>query len=179
MIVVSPSGAQPISARKFTSAVGQVPRRAELVHRDRAVALRQLLAVGAEDAGDVRVHGRLVTERAQDLDLLRRVRDVVVAADHVRDRVVHVLHGRGEVVRRPAVGADDDDVLELLVRELDAPADRVLPAGDALVGHPEPDRALVLVGLALLDESRGQLAAAVHRVELERHRPVPVDPEPA
>jgi hypothetical protein len=65
----------------------------ELVHRDRAVSLRQLLPVRAEDVRDVRVHRRLVAERPEDLDLLRGVRDVVVAADHVRDRVVHVLDG--------------------------------------------------------------------------------------
>ena len=78
----------------------EVSRRPELVHRDRAVALGELLPVGAEDVRDVRVHRRLVAERAEDLDLLRGVRDVVVAADHVRDRVVHVLHRRGEVVGR-------------------------------------------------------------------------------
>ena len=41
----------------------------------------------------------------------------------------HVLHRRGEVVRRPAVGADEHDVLELLVRQLDAAADDVVPGG--------------------------------------------------
>ena len=130
MIVVSPSGAQPISARKFTSASRQVAGGAELIDRDRAVALRELLAVGAQDVRRrARTTGSSCAERAQDLDLLRRVRDVVVAADHVRDRVVHVLDRRGEVVGRAAVGADDDEVLELLVRELDAPANRVVPAG--------------------------------------------------
>ena len=58
------------------------------------------------------------------------------------------------------------------------PAHGVVPARHALVGHAEADRALVLVRLALRDEPRGELAAAVHRVELERHRAVPVDPEP-
>ena len=42
---------------------------------------------------------------------------------------------RGEVVRRPAVGAHEDDVLELLVRELDAAADGVVP------GRRRPRRA--------------------------------------
>ena len=145
---------------------------------DRAVALRELLAVRAEQAAEVRVGRRLVPQRLQHLDLLGRVRDVVVAADHVRDRVVHVLDRRGEVVGRTAVGADDDEVLELRVRNLDAAADDVVPARDALVGHPEADRAVVLVRPSLRQELAGQRAAAVHRVELERHRPVPVDPEP-
>ena len=99
---------------------------------------------------DVRVHGELGAERREDVDLRRRVRDVIVAADHVRDPVEHVLDRRGEVVGRAAVGADDHEVGEVLVLELDPAADRVLPADDALVGHPEADRALVDVGLALL-----------------------------
>ena len=126
----------------------------------------------------MRVHGRLVPERTEDPDLLGRVRDVVVPADHVRDPVVHVLDGRGEVVRRTAVGADDDDVLQLVVRELDPAPHRIVPAGDPLVGHPKANRPLVLVRRTLLEESRGKRPAAVHRVELEGHRAVPVDAEP-
>ena len=158
--------------------LGDVAGVPELVDRLRAVALGELLAVVAEHVRDVRVDRQLVAERSQDLDLLRRVRDVVVAADHVRDRVVHVLDGRGEVVGRAAVRADEHDVLELLVRELDPAPHRVFPARHTLVGHAEADRAFVLVGLALRDELVGELSRPRHRVELERDRAVPVDPEP-
>ena len=95
------------------------------------------------------------------------------------DAVVHVLHGRGEVVRRSPVGPDEDDVLELLVGELDVPSDRVVPRRDPFFGHSEADRPLVLVRLPFLDQPCPELAAAVHRVELEGDRAVPVDPEPA
>ncbi len=64
---------------------------AELVHRDGAVPLRELLAVLAEDVRDVRVGRNLGAQSLQDQDLLRGVRDVVVAADHVRDPVEPVL----------------------------------------------------------------------------------------
>ena len=97
----------------------------------------------------------------------------------MRDLVPDVLHRRREVVRRPPVAAHEHDVLELLVRELDAPAHHVVPRGDALVGHAEANRALVLVGLAVGDELVGDAPAVVEPVELERHRPVPVEPEPA
>ena len=92
--------------------------------------------------------------------------------------IVHVLDGRCEVVGRPAVGAHDHEVLELLARELDAAADGVVPGRHALVRHPEADRAVVLVRLARLDEPGGQLAAPLHRVELEGDGPVPVDADP-
>ena len=104
---------------------------------------------------------------------------MVLAADHVRDPVEHVLDGRGEVVGRPPVGAHDHEVGEVLVLELDPAADDVVPADHALVGHAEADRALVLVGLALGEQPVGVRAHLVHPVELERGRAVPVDPEPA
>ena len=151
---------------------------AEVLDRLRAVALGELLAVAAEDVGGVRVDGRLVAERAENLDLLRSVRDVVLAADHMRDLVEHVVDRRGEVVGRAAVGAQDHEVVEVLVLHLDPAADDVVPAGRALVGHAEADRALVLVRLALVDELPAEALRVLHPVELEADRSVPVDPEP-
>ena len=90
-----------------------------------------------------------------------------------------VLERRGEVVGRPAVRADEDEILELGVRHLDPAEDDVVECGRALVGHAEADRALVLVGLALLEQPLGDCARVVHAVELERDLPVPVEPEPA
>ena len=49
----------------------------------------------------------------------------------------------------------------------------------ALVGHAHADRALVLVGLVLVDEALRLFAAALHAVELERELAVPVEPDPA
>ncbi len=118
-------------------------------------------------------------ERLQEPDLLGRVRDVVVAADHVRDPVLHVLERRGEVVGRPAVRADEHDVLDRLVRHLDMAADDVVPGGRPFVRHPEADRAFVDVRLALVDEPLRDLAAALHRVQLEADVAVPVEAEPA
>ena len=49
----------------------------------------------------------------------------------------------------------------------------------ALVGHPHADRALVLVCLALVDQSLRLGPAVLHPVELEGDLPVPVEAEPA
>ena len=127
----------------------------------------------------MRVDGRLRSDRTNDVDLLRRVRDVVFAPDHVRDGVPHILHRRCEVVGRPPVGANEHDVLELVVRELDAAAHGVVPGRDTLVRHAEPDRAFILVGLALVDQAPRDLGAVLQPVELEGDVAVPVEPEPA
>ena len=103
---------------------------------------------------------------------------MIVAADHVRNAVEPVFERGSEVVRRSAVRANEHDVFELLVRELDPALDRVVPAGHALVGHPDPDRALVLVGLSLVHEAQRLCCGPLHAIELEGRRSIPVDAEP-
>ena len=178
MIVVSPSGAQPSSARKFISAGATYPSSRSSSTPCAPWRLESFLPSVPSTFGTCAYTGRLAAGRADDVDLLRRVGDVVVAADHVRDPVPHVLHRRGEVVGRAPVRAKQDEILELLVRELDPPLHHVVPAGHALVRHPEPDRALVLVRLALGDELPRRLAAVVEAVELVGRWAVPVEPEP-
>ena len=80
------------------------------------------------------VLGERRAERLEDPDLLRRVRDVVVAPENVRDPVEPVLDRRGEVVGRPPVGANGDEILELLARVLDPAADQVVPGGQPSSG---------------------------------------------
>jgi len=104
---------------------------------------------------------------------------VVVAADDVRDPVPHVFHRRGEVVRGPSVGAHEHEILDRLVRHLDAAAHDVVPRRRALVGHAETNRALVLVRSAVRDELLGGAPAVVEAVELERDGAVPLDTQPA
>ncbi len=142
------------------------------------MALGQLLPVLAEDVGDVRIDRESGTEGLEDDDLLRSVGNMVVPPDHVGDLVHPVVHGRGEVVDGPAVGTEDDHVLELACGELDPALDGVLPGDDALGGHPDPDRAVVRVGLAFRDEPRRLQPAPLGTVELEPRRSVPLDPEP-
>ena len=63
--------------------VGEVPQLTEHVDRDGAVALGELLAVVAEHVGHVRIDRQVSAERAQDVDLRRRVRNVILTADDV------------------------------------------------------------------------------------------------
>ena len=91
------------------------------------------------------VHRPAGAEGLQHQCLARRVREVVVAADHVRHAHVAVVHRHGEVVERAAVGALDHEVLERREREAHLAADQVLHRDLALVRHPEAHRAVVLV----------------------------------
>jgi hypothetical protein len=81
----------------------------------------------------VGVERHLGAERLQDVDLARRVVDVVVAADDVGDAHVPVVDHDAEVVGRRAVGAGDDQVVQLGVGDLDAALDQVVPGDDAVL----------------------------------------------
>ena len=58
-------------------------------------------------------------QRAQHVHLPRRVVQVIVAADHVRDAHVHVVDDDAEVIGGRAVRAGDDEIVELGVLERD------------------------------------------------------------
>ena len=117
LVAMRPAEAHEVVEQRL----GQVALVAVLQHAHRAVALGELRAVGAEDHRHVRVERRLDAERAQHVDLPRRVVEVVVAADHVRDPHVLVVDHHAEVVGGLAVRARDDQVVEFAVLERDRP----------------------------------------------------------
>src|SRR5699024_870532 len=89
---------------------------------DRPVALGQPGAVVAENHRYVGELGRLDIERAIDIDLARRVVDVIVAADDQVDAHVEIVDDYGKVVGRRTIGAHDHQIVELAVGHLDGPA---------------------------------------------------------
>ena len=78
------------------------------------MALGELLAVGAQDHGDVSERGHGSAEGLVDHDLTRGVGQVVVAADDMGDLHHGVVDDGREVIRGRAIGAEDDKVVELL-----------------------------------------------------------------
>ena len=103
----------------------QIAQAAIGVDAERAVALGELGAVRAVDERNVRHARHVPAERLVDLRLARAVGEVVVAADDVRDVHVVVVDDDGEHVGRRAVGAQKDEVVEILVLPDDAALDGV------------------------------------------------------
>ena len=64
---------------------------------------------------------------------------MVVAANHVGDAHVHVVHHHAEVVGGRAVGAGDDEVVERGVGNADFAFHQIVPAGNAVNRHFEAD----------------------------------------
>ena len=120
-----------------------------------------------------------MSERRENLELLRRVRDVVPAADHVRDPVVHVLDRVGEVIGRPAVAS---------ARARRPRASRSAPRSCPARRRPTRSRLRRASGSGSRPRPRmpcrrrgGCWASSRQRSiasSWKRDRPVPVDPEP-
>ena len=102
--------------------------------------LAQLLAASRRrHVGQVRVAGKLVAEAVGDEDLARRVRQVLLRADHVRDREVVVVDRAGEVIEMRAVHPLDDVVLLERPIEGDRTPHQIVEAAGPLARHLQPD----------------------------------------
>ena len=65
----------------------------------------------------------------EDLELNRRIRDVILAADHMRDPEFRVVDDRGQRIGRRTIGAHQDRIAELAALEHLRAADRIVPCG--------------------------------------------------
>ncbi len=172
-----PPGTPPEQSEEVAHRRGEDPHVLIVAHRRRAVPLGELLAVGSVDHRDVAEDRQRRAECAVQRDLFGRVRDVVVAAQHVRDPHIEIVHHHGEVVDRRAIRAQDDEVLDVRTLERDVAVDCILP-GDLTGRHAKPDRALVHVGFAFGEESVGDFLVALHAGALEHELLVPVEAQP-
>ncbi len=105
-----------------------------------AVALGEPRLVWAENERDVGKHRRRCAERVILQQLLGRVRNVVGAADDVRHAHVEIVSDDAEVICRDLVGAQQDEIFDLAVGELQVAEHCIVPAGRAVERNCEPHR---------------------------------------
>ena len=130
--------------------VGQVTLSRVLGDARRTMPLAQTLPVGAEDERHVAELGCRDAERLEQQHVLRRVRDVIVPAHHVRDGHVEIVGDHRQVVCGMAIRAQDDEVLDVRVFEADGPVHEI---GEARrpVRNAKADRARCAGRLELRD----------------------------
>ena len=122
LITMRPAQAHQVIQQRL----GQVAVFFVLHHADRAVALGQARAVITEDHRQVRKLRHIPAHRLVQVDLTRGVVDVVIAADHLGDAHVVIVHHHGQVVGRRAVGAADDQIVQLVVGYADLALHQIL-----------------------------------------------------
>ena len=100
-------------------------------------------------------------EGAIEEDLLRRVREMVIAADHVGNRGLGIVGDHGEIVHGRPIGTEDDEVIDRSGGKRHRPVDHVLPL-DRLPRHPNPEgEGLLRIGPRARDGRVQPPAAAV------------------
>ena len=159
----------------------QIAPAAELGHRRRAVPLRQGRVVGPHDEREVREPGRLAPQRLVQQQLPRRIRDVILAPDDVRNLHQHVVDHDGEVVGGVPVGSQEHRIADHRRVEVDGPADEVVEHDLPSVGDPEPDHGPLAGGTPPRDLLRTQRPAGARvagRASLESARACGQSPAP-
>ena len=111
--------------------------------------LAEFLLVGSENERHVRKFWRRSAQCLEQQNVLRRVRDVIVAANNVSDPHVDVIGDNRQVVNRQPVRSQDHEIFDLLVIDFDVAAHVIGICGLAF-GHFEPDRRLRTGGFTLL-----------------------------
>ena len=104
----------------------------------RAVALGELLTVRTVDERQVRKHRHFSAQSVVEVDLARRVVDVVGTADHMAHLHVPIVDHNGKVVGGNAV-AHDDEVIKFLVSNGDAAVNGIVPGHFTVIGIAEAD----------------------------------------
>ena len=84
-------------------------------------------------------HRHRPVHRIVDLDLPRRVGEMVDTAQYMADAHVVIVDDDGQIIGRRAVAAQDDEIIEVFVLEDDAALDLVVNDGFALVRGLQAD----------------------------------------
>ena len=150
LVAMRPAEPHEIVAQRH----GQIAEPAIGIDPERAMALGELGPVRPMDQRDMRHARHLPAEGIVDLRLARRVRQMVVAADDVGDPHVVIVDDDREHVGRRAVGAQQHEIVEILVLPGDAPLHHVVDHGLALEGSLEADHRLDAGGASFGSRSR-------------------------
>ena len=119
---------RPAQAReKVDHGVRKVAVLGVLHQRRGAVAFGELLAILTQHGGRMREHRQRRTESMEHVDLARRVVDVIVAANDMRDLHIDIVDHHAEVVGRRAIGTRKHQIIEFFIADLDTPFHCVVP----------------------------------------------------
>ena len=123
IVAMSPAQTRQIIAQGFR----QIAQTLVVHHGGGVAAFGQLFAVRPENHRDVAVLRQRRAERGQYIDLFGGIAHMVVAANHVRDAHVPIVHHDAEIIGWRAIGAGDNPVVQLNIVDSDFAFDHVIP----------------------------------------------------
>src|SRR6185369_17777399 len=96
--------------------------------------------IGPEHVRNMSEARRRPPERLVEEQLPRRIRNVIFATNHMADLHEGVINHDGEVVRRNAAGAHEDEIADDIGHERHASANEIIEGDLAIaIGYAEPD----------------------------------------
>ena len=114
----------------------------------------------------MRINRHRRIQRFEDVDLARRVVDMIFAADHVSDRHIPVIYHHAEVIGRGTIGTANDQIVQFPVAELDRSADLIVKNNRTFLRVGETHDARLIISMVLVAMAA---AAIVTRLLTLRH----------
>ena len=121
------------------------------------------------------------TKRTEERDMLGGVREMILAADDVRDFHFQVVYHIDEMEDRLAVAADDHEIrvvdFPVAQRAGDGSGNQIRN-GDRVAGHSEPEGSVAFIRMTRGAEFGGAALVNLGPLGLKIRTFVPVEPEP-
>ena len=152
--LLAAAGRPPDEREVVDERLRQVAARAEFGDGRRAVTLRERRVIGAKHERQMREARRRPAECLVQQHLARRVRDVILAADHVRDSHQRVVDDDREVVRGRAVRPQQYRIADDVRRDRHRAPHGVVETDISMVRDAEADDR-ALAGLQARARRRG------------------------
>src|SRR5271156_1367170 len=109
-------------------------------HAGRPVPFRKPRAVGPQNQRHVRENRRCRPQRVINQHLLRRIRQMIRAANNVRDAHINIIHHHAQLISRHSARAQQHKILDVRVLYLARPENRILEFRHARARRLESDR---------------------------------------
>ena len=123
----------------------QISASAELRHRRRTMTLGQRTVIGPHHQRHMRERRWSPAERFEDQNLARRVRDVILTSNHMRDLHQRIVDDDSVVVGGDAVGSNDDGIANHFRVERHAASNHVIERDVTVVGHAKANHRFLAV----------------------------------
>jgi len=119
-----------------------------------AIALAHLAAVGVEDDRQMPVDRPGIPKRLLQRDVIDRIEQVLLPAQHVGDAHFRIIHDDGKVKCRYPIGLADNEILDLIRPKHDLLAQHNIGESIFLDRHGEADDRWPALGFIFAESAR-------------------------
>ena len=130
----------------------KIPALAVFADTGGTVSFGQWRTIASNNQRHVSVTGRMQSERFQNHQLTRCVRQMILTSKHVRDTHIGVIHRIAKEKRGGSVSAPDHEITDVIRQKALRPVDKIHELDPSSLWHFKPHRC---------DETRGRSLLAL------------------